>query len=60
MTAVLESHSVARIGVDLNHFVLKILNIDNFSGVNRNLLISERNHTFFIWMFQGVKNFINS
>ena len=29
MTAVLESHSVARIGVDLNHFVLKILNIDN-------------------------------
>ena len=27
MTAVLESHSVARTGADLNHFVRKILNI---------------------------------
>ena len=27
----LESHSVARTGADLNHFVRKILNIDNLS-----------------------------
>ena len=31
MTAVLESHSVARTGADLNHFVRKILNIVNLS-----------------------------
>ena len=31
MTAVLESHSVARTGADLNHFVRKILNIENLS-----------------------------
>ena len=29
MTAVLESHSVATTGADLNHFVRKILNIGN-------------------------------
>ena len=29
MTAVLESHSIARTGADLNHFVRKILNIEN-------------------------------
>lgn len=31
MTAVLESHSAARTGADLNHFVRKILNIEKLS-----------------------------
>lgn len=36
MTAVLESHSVATTGADLNHFVRKILNIvQNFLDAKR-------------------------
>ncbi len=50
MTAVLESHSVARTGADLNHFVRKILNIENL-GVCKVKILSfskalELNHIF--------------
>ena len=39
MTAVLESHSVATTGADLNHFARKILNIIQYSlDANRSTL----------------------
>ena len=63
MTAVLESHSVARTGADLNHFVRKILNIENWSVCKVSFLsfwkALELNHIF-PCIRKGVKPHYNS